>query len=213
MSIRGLYVITDEGLIGSRIIEAVQEAIIGGARIVQYRNKQPQNRDYRAKAVALGALCKDTDTALIINDDPQLAHDIGAAGVHLGEEDGDVAAARFIIGDKAWIGVSCYNDFQRARTAERAGCDYVAFGSFYPSPAKPTAVRAEPALLRRARNELSVPVVAIGGITAVNGARLIAAGADSLAVIHAVFAQRDIRQAARTLQSLFATTNHGSSEV
>lgn len=213
MNVRGLYVITDEDLIGDRLIEAVGAAIGGGARLVQYRNKQRDARDYRAKAAALAALCRDRNALLIINDDPLLAHAVGASGVHIGDQDGGIAAARAILGAGACIGVSCYNDFERARAAVRAGCDYLAFGSFYPSTAKPGAVRATPALLRRAKHELSVPVVAIGGITAENGARLIAAGADSLAVIHAVFAAHDIGAAARSLQSLFATNETGINEA
>ncbi len=140
---------------------------------------------------------------LIVNDDVELAAAVGAAGVHLGRDDAALQAARTRLGAEAIIGISCYNDLQRARQAAQAGADYVAFGRFYPSHSKPQAVLAEPALLSQATTELALPVVAIGGITPANGRALLAAGASMLAAIHGVFGQPDITAAARRYADLF----------
>jgi thiamine-phosphate pyrophosphorylase len=121
---------------------------------------------------------------------------VGADGVHIGEDDGDIAAARWRLGPDRILGVSCYDDFARAETAVAAGADYVAFGSFFASTVKPAARRADVRLLERARS-LGVPVVAIGGITSENASELFAAGADAVAVISDVFDARDVAAAAR----------------
>ena len=155
-------------------------------------------------ARALNALCREHGVAFLINDDVRLAGTIGAAGVHLGRDDPDIGAARAVLGASALIGVSCYNELARAQAAQDAGADYVAFGRFFPSRTKPQAVPAAPELLRAARTALKIPIVAIGGITPENGASLIAAGADALAVIEGVFNQSDIRAAAERYARLFA---------
>ncbi|MAT65105.1 MAG: hypothetical protein CMN57_05635 [Gammaproteobacteria bacterium] len=133
----------------------------------------------------------------------------GAHGVHLGRDDAAVTAARERLGPRAIIGVSCYNELDRARQAARLGADYVAFGRFFPSRTKPQAVQAEPALLTAARRELGLPLVAIGGITPENGGLLLAAGADMLAVIHGVFGAADIEAAARGYTALFSNRRSG----
>jgi len=202
---RGLYVLTDSTLIpDEKLIPAVAAAIAGGAVMVQYRDKSDDADKRRREAQDLVNLCRPLGVPLIINDDVALAATVGAAGVHLGRDDGDIAAARAALGPDAIIGVSCYNELERAVAAAAAGADYVAFGSFFPSTVKPGAVRAECDLLRQAKGRLRVPVVAIGGISADNGARLVAAGADLLAVISDVFGRDDIRAAARRIADLFA---------
>jgi len=128
---------------------------------------------------------------LIVNDDPRLAWDIGADGVHLGQDDPPYEEARALLGPEATLGVSCYNSLDRAVSAQRIGADYVAFGRFFPSKTKPRAKQAPLALLREARRQLSIPIVAIGGITPENGSALIEAGADRVAVIEGVFGQPD----------------------
>jgi thiamine-phosphate pyrophosphorylase len=138
----------------------------------------------------------------IINDDVALAAAIGADGVHLGRDDGDIAAARQQL-RHGIVGLSCYNEWPLAKAAAAAGADYVAFGAFFPSTTKPNAARAAPDLLKRSRQELDIPVVAIGGITPENGRDLIAAGADMLAVVQGVFGQPDIQAAARRYAALF----------
>ncbi len=204
IAIAGLYAIADTGTLQpSEIGDAVEQAITGGARIVQYRDKTGDRGARERQAATLARVCQNHGVALIVNDEPALAALVGAAGVHLGRDDADPRQARRLLGPTAVIGVSCYNDLERARVAEAQGSDYVAFGSFYPSPTKPSALPASVALLRAARSRLHVPIVAIGGITPENGADLIAAGADALAVIHGVFAQPDIERAARHYAALF----------
>lgn len=205
MRLRGLYAITaGETVTALGLTEQVARAIAGGARVIQYRDKSGDPIKRLAEAEALSRLCRAQGVPLLINDDVALARQVGAAGVHLGRDDASVAQARARLGADAIIGVSCYNDFPRAVQAAAAGADYVAFGSFFPSPTKPDAVRADPALLQRAHRELSIPAVAIGGITPENGRALIDAGAAMLAVITGVFGQPDIRAAARAYSRLFA---------
>lgn len=198
----GLYAISDgrdEGLVGR-----VADAIRGGAGMVQYRDKGANAARRLAQARELAALCAHHRVPLLINDDVALAVASGADGVHLGREDGAIAAARARLGDAAIIGASCYNDLELARQHAADGASYLAFGSFFPSSSKPDAVRAEPALLGQAR-ALGLPLVAIGGITADNGASLLAAGADWLAVISALFDAPDVCTAARLFSPLFDT--------
>ena len=126
-----------------------------------------------------------------------------AHGVHLGRDDDDIASAREQLGDQAIIGASCYNRFELAEQAQAAGADYVAFGALFASPTKPDATVADIGLLQRARRELRLPVCAIGGIHADNAVPLLDAGADMLAVISAVFCQRDIEHSASQLARLF----------
>jgi thiamine-phosphate pyrophosphorylase len=203
MALHGLYAITDGALLpADRLVDAVSHAIAGGASMVQYRDKESPPQLRRAQAIALQTLCEARDVPLIINDDIELALHCGAAGVHLGRDDADLATARARLGPKAIIGVSCYADLERARTAAAAGADYLAFGRFFPSATKPAATPADPALLAAARRELQLPLCAIGGITAANAPQLLAAGADLLAVIHGLFGQPDVREAAARFQAL-----------
>lgn len=206
----GLYAITDPGLIpDAALIERVAAAIDGGARTIQYRDKRADAGLRRAHAAALAGLCRSRSVTLIINDDVDLAAETGADGVHLGRDDTDFAAARRRLGPRALIGVSCYDSLDRARAACAAGADYVAFGAFFASAIKPDAVRAPLSLLGEARHALArpIPIVAIGGIDAGNGAALVEAGAGALAVIGAVFGPADtarVRAAAAGIAALYA---------
>ena len=201
--VQGLYVITretedslDDWLAG------VAAAIRGGAAVVQYRAKAP--RDPVGEAAALLDLCRSAAIPLIINDDVELAAMIGADGVHLGREDGSLAAARKRLGADAIIGMSCYDSLERALDATAASADYVAFGRFFPSATKPQAPRARLETLQAARDKLTIPLVAIGGITADNGQPLVEAGADLLAVIEGVFsAEGGPESAARRFRRLW----------
>ncbi|MFO7604583.1 MAG: thiamine phosphate synthase [Gammaproteobacteria bacterium] len=203
--LRGLYVIADSSLApaGTRLHEHVAAAIQGGARMVQLRDKQAVVDV--AELQALVALCRQQQVPLLINDNIDLALQVGAAGVHLGQDDAQPAEARQRLGRDAIIGVTCHDQLALAHRAEAAGADYVAFGRFFPSQSKPAAPPADIAVLQQAHQSLHLPVVAIGGITPDNGAALIAAGADMLAVIHGVFGQTDVRAAARKFSQLFAT--------
>ncbi len=200
----GLYAITDAGLTGPRGLEAcVAQALRGGAVMVQHRDKDGDSARRRRDAERLVALCKDAGVPLIVNDDVALAREVGAAGVHLGRDDPAPASARAVLGPDAIIGVSCYHDLERARSAAAAGADYVAFGRFFPSRSKPGEALATPALLREASTTLPLPVAAIGGITAGNGRALVRAGARWLAVIHDLWSAEDCEARARLLGRCF----------
>ena len=196
----GLYAITDGPR--ARLTEAVAAALAGGARLVQYRDKTAEHARRHVEASALRQLCAHYGVPLIVNDDVRLAAAIGADGVHLGEDDPALAAAREALGVGAIIGVSCYDSLERARELAATGADYVAFGAFFPSPTKPLARRASPELLRQSA-ALGVPRVAIGGITPDNAGSLVSAGADYLAVISALFAAGDVRAAAQRFTDLY----------
>ena len=202
--LRGLYAITDSGpRTPDEWVSVCESVLRGGAQVLQYRDKSDDAAHREANATALVVLCRRYRALLIINDDVELALRAGAHGVHLGREDTDIAIARQRLGKDRLIGVSCYNELSRAEAASAAGADYVAFGSFYASPTKPGAVRADPELLEKARRKLGLPLVAIGGITPENGASLICAGADMLAVISGVFQQPDPTAAAKRYARLF----------
>jgi len=204
MPAHGLYAITDSRLIPEgRMVARVSLAIDGGAVLVQYREKRLSWNDRLREAAALVELCHRRGVPVLINDDIELAASSGAAGVHLGRDDAPVAEARQHLGPAAIIGVSCYNRLDHARAAAGMGASYLAFGRFFPSSSKPEAVAAPPQLLARARREIRLPIVAIGGITPQNGAELVRAGADLLAVIHGVFGQPDIVAAAQGYAALF----------
>lgn len=202
--IRGLYVIADTDVIPQgKLTEHVRGAVRGGAQLVQYRNKHARGNDVMRELHELRELCRACRVPLLINDDISLVLAVDADGVHLGRDDEGLATARAQLGKGKLIGASCYNDLARANEARAQGADYVAFGSFYASPTKPDAVKANPMLLVRARRELDLPIVAIGGITPENGALLVDAGADALAVISGVFSQPDIAAAAARYSRLF----------
>ena len=201
----GLYLITPDEPDAARLLARVTP-LLPFAACVQYRNKRADARLRERQAHDLRALCLDAAVPLIVNDDAALAGRIGADGVHLGEHDGDIAAARALLGDEAIIGVSCYDDLMRAETAAQAGADYIAFGAFFPSPTKPHARRASPELLRAAAR-FGLPRVAIGGITPDNARPLIAAGADLIAVISGVFDAADPVAAAQAYRACFTHPN------
>ncbi len=204
LKLRGLYAITDPGLCPDEsLADQVEAALKGGASVIQFRDKRPDREIRRSLASRLLTLCRKHQALLIINDDLSLARETGAHGVHLGRDDADIHQAREIMGDKAIIGISCYNCLQLAQAAVENGADYVAFGRFFPSRTKPEAVQATPELLQIAKQKIDRPLVAIGGITPENGAPLIEAGADMLAVIHGVFGQADIRNACQQMTNLF----------
>ena len=200
--ISGLYAVTPDEADTLRLTAMVGEAIAGGARLVQYRNKTGSTELRAEQARALLDVCRACRIPLIINDDTDLAVKIGADGLHLGRDDGDLADARARL-PRAIIGASCYSDIARALEARRLGADYVAFGSFFASSTKPGATRAPLALVGEAKRAIGLPVVAIGGITLDNAPGLLAAGVDSVAVISALFATGGVRQAAQRFAALF----------
>ena len=198
---RGLYLITPEEPDTARLLARVA-AVLPQTTWLQYRQKGADGARRHAQAAALQALCAQAGVPLIVNDDVALAAAIGAAGVHLGEEDGDIAAARAQLGAQAIIGASCYDAHARAERAVAAGASYVAFGAFFPTTSRVTTRRAKPALLAEAA-ALGVPRVAIGGITLDNMGPLVAAGADLVAVIGVVFEAADPVAAALAYRQRF----------
>jgi len=200
----GLYAITaDVEQSVESLASQVRAAIHGGAVVVQYRRKSVSAALAREELRALRKVCSDTDALLIVNDDAELAEAVGADGVHLGRNDGDWEALASQSGRSLLLGVSCYDDISRAKRAASLGADYVAFGSFFASGTKPEARPCTLDTLRAARAALDIPIVAIGGITPENGAELVLAGANFLAVISGLFAQPSIETAAKRYASLF----------
>lgn len=197
--VRGLYAVTPDEADTGRLLSLVSQAIDGGARLVQYRNKRARGTLRLTQALGLSAVCRKRGVPLIVNDDVELALEIEAEGVHLGREDGDPVKARARIGKRRLLGVSCYNDFELAKHAVMQGADYVAFGAAFSSSVKPEAVQAPLELFARAKRELAVPVVAIGGINAENARLLADAGVDAVAVISALFQAEDVAGAAAAI--------------
>ncbi|MGB8855964.1 MAG: thiamine phosphate synthase [Burkholderiales bacterium] len=200
--IRGLYAITQQTEDTARLLADVRAALDGGARMIQYRDKSKRTGLRIDQASQLHALCKLYNALFIVNDDINLAMAVDADGVHLGEMDEKLDKARSKMPGKI-IGVSCYDQLDRAIEAEERGADYVAFGSFFVSETKPDAVRAPIELLRNAWQHVSIPIVAIGGITVNNAAELVDAGADAVAAVRAVFEAEDIMYAAKNFSELF----------
>lgn len=187
---RGLYLITPDESDTARLLARVAPLLDAGVAWLQYRNKGAGAALRREQAAALQALCAHAGVPLLVNDDAALAAEVGAAGAHLGEDDGELAAARALLGPRAILGASCYDSLELARNAVAAGASYVAFGAFFATTTKAVSRRATPQLLEQAA-ALRVPRVGIGGITPDNGAALVAAGADLLAVVGGVFGTPD----------------------
>ena len=197
----GLYAITQtDGKSSETIIQQVLAAIKGGVSVIQYRDKNPDDVVYLAKELL--AICQHHQIPLIINDNADLARQIGADGVHIGKDDGGIAAARKILGPDAIIGLSCYDNINTALQAQANGVDYVAFGRFFPSSSKPLASPAHCETLRQAKQQINIPIVAIGGILPENGKQLLDAGADVLAVIGGLF-DHNAEQSAKAYLNLF----------
>ena len=202
--ISGLYAITADEPDTTVMLNKARLVLQGGASVLQYRNKSADTGLRLRQARVLRSLTFEYKVILIVNDDPRLALESGADGVHLGGADDEVSLARDLLGENKLIGVSCYNRMVLARTAAQQGADYVAFGAFFNSCVKPDAVQAELRLLRDGWHEMDLPIVAIGGITQQNGAALVEAGANALAVISALWNAPDIKNAAQGFSSLFS---------
>lgn len=210
--LRGLYAITPEASDTSWLAARVEECLQGGAALVQYRAKEASRELALEQARRLAELCRAHRVPLIVNDSLDLAIAAGADGVHLGREDPAVRRARAAL-PAGLIGVSCYDDPERARSGAAAGADYVAIGSVFASATKPLARRTSLANLAAAKSVCGLPVAAIGGITLENAPLAIAAGADMVAVISALFAAADVRAAARSFARLFEGARSGNDHV
>ena len=196
---RGLYAITPDMADTAALLAKVEQALKAGVALLQYRNKIISKDKRLLQARELAPLARGYGVPFIVNDDVEIAASVAANGVHLGKEDGDLATARAKLPGKI-LGASCYADLEAAKAAIRAGANYVAFGSVFPSPTKPSAVRAPLSLFQ---SKLGVPLCAIGGITLGNAPQLIAAGADLLAVISDLFDAPDIALRAAEYRKLF----------
>lgn len=205
--IKGLYAVTPDLADTAELLRRAEAALCGGAAILQYRNKTASYAVKKAQATELMWLCEAHDVPFLINDHVLLCVELDADGVHLGGTDGDIAAARRLLGAHKIIGASCYDRLALAEQARALGADYLAFGACFDSGTKPAAVRAPLELFAQAQ-ALGLPTVAIGGITPDNAPMAIAAGADAVAVIGALFDSPDITATARTFCGLFtpATT-------
>jgi thiamine-phosphate pyrophosphorylase len=203
--INGLYVITDEMLIPrERFVETVEKAIKGGAKIVQLREKKSSRDEILRLAGKLLKLTRIYKVPLIINDYLEIARDIGAEGVHLGQHDASLAEARRVLGDRAIIGVSCYSSIERGIEAQKEGADYLAFGSPFFTPTKPDRQSTSLEILREAKRTIpKIPIFAIGGIIPQNVASLLETGVDGVAVITGVFGSSDPEKVSRHLSAFF----------
>ncbi|MBT8120792.1 MAG: thiamine phosphate synthase [Gammaproteobacteria bacterium] len=202
--LKGLYAITDENLIAEeKFSETIEAALMGGASIIQYRDKSSDPTKRLHQAATLRELCNKYGATFIINDDIGLAKTVTADGVHLGRDDTALASARQELGEDAIIGISCYDDIGLAITAEQNSADYVAFGTMFSSPTKPDAVCAGPDTITQARKQLNIPICAIGGINESNILQLVNHHTDMAAVISSLFAADDIQQRARLMSQYF----------
>ena len=203
LSNRGIYAITDCANNTEReLLEKSEKILKTGISLFQYRNKESDQQKKKRLSQELQSLCLQHNVPFIVNDDVALAKDISADGVHLGKDDGDIHLARKTLGAKI-IGVSCYSDIDRATEAAKSGADYIAFGAFFPSITKPDAKKAEIDLVVQAKLQLSIPIVAIGGITPENAKPLIGANIDYLAVISGLYSASDTIMATQNYNDLF----------
>lgn len=205
MKLRGLYAITDSELLKGRLLPYVEAALKGGATLLQYRDKSSDDARRLREAEALRELCNRYGAALIINDDAELAARLGV-GLHLGQGDGSLSAARALLGRQAIIGGTCHAQLELAEAAAKEGVNYVAFGRFFNSTTKPGAPSADIALLTAAKAKVNLPIVAIGGVTLDNAPELIAHGASMVAVVHGLFgadSADEVERRARAFSALF----------
>jgi thiamine-phosphate pyrophosphorylase len=171
--------------------------------MVQYRSKIHDRDVKMQQCAAILRLCREYDVPCIVNDDVEICRVLKADGVHLGENDDNIAEVRRILGDDSIIGSSCYNQLSRAKQAQREGASYVAFGAVFPTPTKPNAPRATLTLLREAKSEIQIPIVAIGGITVNNAHDVIKTGIDAIAVITSLYEAKTIKETAETFSKMF----------
>jgi thiamine-phosphate pyrophosphorylase len=201
--IKGLYAITPDSVDLNTLIQKTKSAIEGGAFMVQYRSKI-HDRDVKMQQCdAILRLCREYEIPCIVNDDVDMCRILEADGVHLGEKDDNIAEVRHILGEDAIIGSSCYDQLDRAKSAQKEGASYVAFGAMFPTSTKPNAPRASLALLKEAKREIQIPIVAIGGITVNNAHDVIKTGIDAIAVITSLYEAKSIKETAETFAKMF----------
>lgn len=197
---KGLYAIADSSILSDEeLLEKIEIVLKNGAAMLQYRDKSGIFKH----AVEIKRLCDQYNIPLIINDNLQLVKQLDADGVHLGKNDGDLNFARDLLGTNKIIGISCYNDLNRALEMQTQGATYIAFGAFFSSNTKPLAVKADLGLLKEAKRKLSLPIVCIGGITLENADQLTLNGADYIAVIQGLFKSNDLAKTTQQFSKKF----------
>ncbi|MFK8031653.1 MAG: thiamine phosphate synthase [Gammaproteobacteria bacterium] len=202
--ISGLYAVTTAFYQDTPdLVERTADIVEGGACAVLYRDKNSPAETRLEQANALRDVCQQHKVPLLINDDIDLAHRVGASGVHVGKNDSSLAEARAVLGSKAIIGVSCYASMRRAVQAQQHGANYVSFGSLYKSTTKPLAEIAPVNLISSARELLDVNVIAIGGITLDNAPSVIDAGAHAVAATTALYGAENSKQTAQAFAAFF----------
>jgi len=201
--IKGLYAITPDLADLNTLIQKTKLAIEGGAFMVQYRSKIHDRDVKMQQCAAILRICREYDIPCIVNDDVEICRVLKADGVHLGENDDNIAEVRAILGEDSIIGSSCYDQLNRAKQAQKEGASYVAFGAVFPTPTKPNAPRATLELLREAKSEIQIPIVAIGGITMNNAHDVIETGVDAIAVITSLYESNSIKETAETFNTMF----------
>jgi thiamine-phosphate pyrophosphorylase len=200
---KGLYLVTPDWEDTERLIAVSEQAIRGGASVLQYRHKTASEPLRQEQAAALLKLCRRFSVPLIINDHLELCEAIDADGIHVGGTDASVASMRARLGASKIVGASCYGDLQLARDAQASGASYVAFGGFYPSRVKKYAVTTAPTIITLALNELNCPICVIGGMTPENSRILIEHGAHMVAAISSVYSAEDPHAAATQFFQMF----------
>ncbi|MFH1858033.1 MAG: thiamine phosphate synthase [Candidatus Omnitrophota bacterium] len=204
-----LYVITDpKAQRGRSHLEVLTEAIRGGASMVQLRDKEADDGALIEAGKALRKICDQYHALFIVNDRMEVARTVGADGLHIGQDDISIAEARRRIGPEKLLGVSTHS-LDQARRAAQEGADYIGLGPIFQTPTKPDYPPVGLELIRQVRKHLSIPLVAIGGIDALNIQTVMASGSDAVAVVRSVVAQDDIQTAAKTLCSLITSWKEG----
>ena len=205
--ISGLYAITPDLENTNDLLNKVQQALEGRVQLIQYRNKLANEILRRKQAKLLLQLCREYGIPLIINDHLDLAIEIDADGLHLGQDDISVTKARNQFGQDKIIGASCYNNLNLAVQAEKDGADYVAFGAFFSSLTKPNTISVTMDLVDQAKKKISLPIVAIGGIKLANARTVIQGGCAAVAVCNDLFHAENIKTTATQYSQLFAENN------
>jgi len=200
----GVYWLTPSGISDTRkLVSLAGEVLNGGVCMVQYREKSLTNKKRYDQALQLKKICAAYNVPFIVNDCLELAQSINADGVHIGKEDSSLELARSALGEKKIIGVSCYNDLDKAKKIVRNGADYIALGRFHPSKTKPNAPTCSLEILKNAANKISIPIIAIGGINLDNAPNLIRHGATHIAIIDAISKAKCSYLATKRLSKLF----------
>lgn len=199
-----MYAITPDSEDTNDLLSKTQQALVGGARCIQYRNKSANNVLRKQQARLLLQLCSEYEIPLIINDHIDLAIEIDADGVHVGRDDTSVCDAKKLLKQGKIVGASCYNNLNLALEAEKQGADYVAFGALFPSVTKPDATPVSMSLINQARQTITTSMVGIGGIQLTNAAMVIDSGCDVIAVCSDLYQARNIKLRAAQYTQLFA---------